>query len=92
MLFDWDEEKNRRNIVKHGIDFRTVRPVLSSTEALVLRDGRRDYGEERLIRLCPLAGRIVHVTYTMRRGFIRIISARPADLRERQRYDDYRGT
>jgi uncharacterized protein len=54
MPFEWDNEKNRRNIAKHGIDFRVVRPVFASFEALVLRDERREYGEDRLIILCPL--------------------------------------
>jgi uncharacterized DUF497 family protein len=34
-MFEWDEEKNRANIDKHGLDFEDVRPVFLSKEALI---------------------------------------------------------
>jgi uncharacterized DUF497 family protein len=48
MAFEWDAAKNSANIAKHGIDFDdAIRlfegPVLESI------DGRRDYGEARII-------------------------------------------
>lgn len=87
MRFAWDEDKNRRNIAKHGISFQAVRLVFSNRAALVLKDERRDYGEDRFIILCPLADEMVHVTYTLRGGFTRIISARRANHRERRYYE-----
>ncbi len=46
MLFEWDESKNKANIVKHGIDFNDV-PDIFRHPMLALRDDRADYGEER---------------------------------------------
>jgi uncharacterized DUF497 family protein len=46
-MFEWDEEKNHRNIAKHGIAFGEVSPVFSSQKALVIEDSRKEYGEAR---------------------------------------------
>ena len=86
-MFEWDEQKNAANIAKHGIDFEDLIPVFFSREALIAQDSRTDYGEDRFIILCPLDGRILHVTYTARGAAIRIISARPANKRERRYYE-----
>ena len=66
-MFEWDEDKNRKNLAKHGIAFEEVVPVFANREALTLEDRRRDYGEPRYIVLCPLEKVLVHVTYTVRR-------------------------
>ncbi|MDX1539761.1 MAG: BrnT family toxin [Geminicoccaceae bacterium] len=49
-------------------------------------DRRRDYGEPRLSVLCPVHGRLLHITYTPRGGVRRIISARAASRREQRFY------
>ena len=89
-MFEWDEGKARLNLAKHGIAFEDVKPVFFAEEALIFEDDRRDYGEPRLILLGPLAGIIVHVTYTKRGEAVRIISARRANARERRGYEQIR--
>jgi uncharacterized protein len=64
-----------------------VIPAFYSTEAFIMQDNRKDYGEERFIILCPLDGRMLHVTYTARGTAARIISARRANKRERRYYE-----
>ena len=86
-MFEWDEGKNRRNREKHGIAFEDVLSVFSNREALALEDRRRDYGEPRYVILCPLETVLVHVTYTVRGGNIRLISGRRANRRERSDYE-----
>lgn len=81
-MFEWDEDKNRTNLEKHGIAFEDVLSVFARRAALALEDRRRDYGEPRYIVLCPLEDVVVHVTYTVRGGKIRLISARRAGRRE----------
>lgn len=57
-------------------------------------DEREDYGEERRSRLGLVEGRLLLVTYTERIDeetgdeIIRIVSARPAERRERKRYHE----
>ncbi|MGH6920513.1 MAG: BrnT family toxin [Geminicoccaceae bacterium] len=88
-MFEWDEQKNEANISKHRVDFEEVIPVFFSREALIVQDNRKDYGEDRFIILCPLGGRVLHVTYTRRGVSVRIISARRANNRERRLYEQH---
>ena len=89
MLFEWDEAKNRTNILKHGIDFNDV-PGIFQHPMLVLQDDRRAYGEERWITIGLIKTLIGVVVYTERRGdVIRIISARKATKQEATRYVEY---
>jgi len=85
-MFEWDEEKNRSNIAKHGIAFDQIPPVFASQDALVIEDRRKDYGERRFILLCPYEAVHSHVTFTRRGEAIRLISARRANERERRDY------
>ena len=48
MDFEWDPNKNRGNIRKHGIDFRDAVRAFESPY-LEYADERFDYGEERRI-------------------------------------------
>ena len=86
-MFEWDEGKNQQNLDKHGIAFEDVLSVFANREALTLEDKRRDYGEPRYVVLCPLQNMLVHVTYTVRGGSIRLISARRASRREKRDYE-----
>jgi hypothetical protein len=56
MLVEWDEEKCRANLEKHGLSFEDVWQVLAG-DTITIPDERYDYGEDRLITLGRLAGR-----------------------------------
>ena len=47
-MFEWDEAKNRSNLVKHGLDFGDAEKVFAGP-SITFVDDRFDYGEERLI-------------------------------------------
>ena len=82
MLFEWDDNKEKINIVKHGIDF--------STAAHVFQDENRIEYEDRYITIGQINGIaiIVMVVYTERENAIRLISARKATNQERRMYYD----
>lgn len=93
MLFEWDENKEKINISKHGLDF--------STAALVFRDQNRlewfdelhsDY-EDRYITIGEINGIavVLMVVYTERGDAIRLISARKATKQERRMYYGVQG-
>lgn len=44
--FEWDPEKNRTNIKKHGIDFEDAKGLFDQPHVRQL-DERRKYGEDR---------------------------------------------
>ena len=91
---EWDEAIAKSNARKHGVRFEDAVLVFSDPYALVEQD-RLEGGELRWQTL-GLAGGIVllPVAHTIRdeQGdeIIRIISARKAIRKERQRYDENR--
>ena len=89
MNFEWDEDKNRLNIEKHGISFEEAVLVFDDVH-LSRVDTHEDYGEVRNITIGMMAGTIVAVVvHTDREDAIRIMSARKANKRERSDYHAY---
>ena len=87
--YEWDEAKRRSNLWRQGIDFAKVREVFEGNP-VTYRDDRYDYGEERLITLGLLKGRVVAIVHTESDDVIRIISARKAERHEESRYFEER--
>lgn len=88
MRFEWDDAKNRANVRKHRIDFADVPPVFNGP-MLSAHDTRQDYGEDRVVGIGLLRGRVIVVVYVERSdGVIRIVSARKATRHERQTFED----
>ena len=85
MPAEWDEEKSRANLEKHGFSFDDAGQVLAG-DTITIPDERYDYGEDRLITLGRLAGRVVVVVHVARRENTRIISMRKANAREQEIY------
>ena len=83
--FEWDPNKNRANIAKHGIDFKNVVPLFQ-LDPVISPAGPRTDGESRWIATGRLDERTIIVVFTMRSDSIRLISARPASRRERRLY------
>ena len=88
--FEWDERKNRANIVKHGVGFDEARRVFSDPHVIIRQD-RVVEGEERLHAI-GCVERVLLVVHTVREeglgAIIRIISARKATPAERKLYEE----
>lgn len=91
MKFDWDPEKARRNLAKHGVTFELAEAVWDDPLHVVLPDRFED-GEQRwhAIGMVGLVA-IVLVVHTYPGGDednrVRIIGARKATPHERRRYE-----
>lgn len=85
MKLEWDDNKKQLNYEKHGLSFSDAEIVFLS-ETITFLDDRQEYGEERLITLGELMGRVVVVVHTVRDHGIRIISMRKANEREKKIY------
>lgn len=90
MVFEWDENKNRSNKAKHGVDFETAALVFDDP-LCASRFERAVDDEERwqTIGIVEKASLLL-VAHTYSDGqdiIIRIISARRADSHERKRYE-----
>lgn len=87
MQFEWNPAKNQENIRKHGIDFSDI-PAVFASPMLIAVDDRHDYGEERWVGIGLLVDIVVVVVWTeLAEDRVRIISARKANRRERDHYE-----
>lgn len=87
MNFEWDENKRRSNIRKHGFDFRDAWQVFD-LPMLVALDERKNYGEDRWIGIGMLNTRIVLIIFTEPdENTIRVISMMKAVTHERIKYE-----
>jgi len=85
MPVEWDEEKNRANLQKHGLSFDDAWQVMAG-DTITIPDERYDYGENRLITMGRLSGRVVFVMHVARGETTRIISMRKANARDQEIY------
>lgn len=87
MKFEWDKNKNNKNIHIHGIDFNDANLIFENP-MLIKKDTRKDYGEERLVGLGYLFGAVIVIVFTKRPPAIRVISIRRANKNERKIYEE----
>jgi len=87
--FEWDEaNKAGANFRKHGVRMPEAIPVFDDPYAITVTDDESDE-EQRFVTIgMGAAGRLLVVVYTWRGENVRIISARPAEARERKEYDE----
>lgn len=94
MHFEWDENKNRINTIKHGVSFEEASGVFYDSNAILIDDPDHSVNEERFLiigisrkaRIC-----IVSHCYRDEDEIIRIISARKATKREIKAYNEQGG-
>ena len=85
MKFEWDKQKRKANIRKHGFDFAEAARVFEG-DTLTILDDREEYGEERFVTLGLLKGVVVVIVHTEEENLIRIISMRKATKNEEINY------
>lgn len=87
--FDWDDAKAAANHEKHGVEFVEAATVFADPNALTYFDEPHSLHEDRYVTIgFSLAGRMLLVCHTERDETTRLISARPATVRERRGYVD----
>jgi len=87
MRFEWDQEKARRNVAKHGVSFEEASTAFGDPLSIARFDPDHSIGEDRFLLLgASHTGRLVVVAYTDRHRGVRIFSARIANRRERSAY------
>ena len=85
--FEWDDEKARKNLLKHGVSFEEAALALDDASAIIEIDDSDPY-EERWRTIGLAWESILFVVSTERHGgIIRIISARTANRNEQDRYN-----
>lgn len=84
--FEWDSEKERKNIIKHGIDFETAKYIFDDYYRIEILDASHSSTEEMRYITIGRIKEIITVVYTERNDKIRIISARTATKEEKELY------
>lgn len=88
MNFEWDEAKSETCLTQRGFDFAYAARAFFDPHRIVQADARHSYGEERYQLTGMIEKRLFVVVYTPRRNAIRIISARKANQREVNHYEN----
>ena len=90
MNFEWDEIKEQLNIAKHSVDFTEAKSVFADEYGLVVFDKEHSTDEERFYLLgISDKERILLVLHCYIEGdVIRIISARKATTKEKNKYKE----
>jgi len=88
LKFEWDENKSKLNLKKHGVDFEEGKTVFNDPFAITINDPDHSALEERYLEIgISSKGRILVVWYTERNDNIRIIGCRRAIRFERESYE-----
>lgn len=90
LQFEWENEKAKLNLEKHGINFEEVKAVFLDPLAYIFDDKWHSVGEKREIIIGhDQRNRLLLVCFTERTQIIRIISARLTTKKERLDYEEY---
>lgn len=88
MQFEWDPEKERSNLSKHGVSFEEASSVFGDPLATTVRDTLHSGDEQRFLTTgLSNQRRVLIVWHTERDNGIRIIDARSVTARERKVYE-----
>ena len=73
--FEWDEQKNARNIAKHDISFSLAQHAFQDPDRVVVEDVAHSVDEERYYCIGKVGDDIITVRFTYRDEIIRIYGA-----------------
>ena len=91
MIFEWDEDKAKKNFVKHKVTFEEAQTVFYDENALLLADEEHSDDEDRFILMGMSSMMNTLLVCFCERGsekeeVIRIISSRKANKKETEQY------
>jgi len=76
MEFEWDENKDSENILKHGVSFYEAQNAFFDTHRVIALDSKHSTGREnRYFCFGKVNNKIITVRFTLRSNKIRIIGA-----------------
>jgi uncharacterized DUF497 family protein len=88
--FDWDDGNLEKNWLSHRVAFWEAEEPFFNQPLILKKDRRHSSTEDRRFALGQTdAGRLLFVSFTIRRNLIRVISARDMTRRERRVYQHH---
>jgi uncharacterized DUF497 family protein len=89
LLFEWDPEKARSNLQKHGITFDEASTAFEDSLSVTVPDPLHSEDEERFVLMGhSYRGRLLVVVHLDKGKRVRIISGRQATRKERHHYEE----
>jgi hypothetical protein len=89
IIFEWDKQKARRNLLKHKVSFEEAATIFGDPLSLTIKDPLHSNEEERFVTIGESnQQRLLVVNHTERVHNIRIISVRLATRHERKTYEE----
>ena len=89
MIYEWDAEKAKTNLRKHGVSFEEAATVFLDALAVTYPDPYHSGGEEREITIGhSTKHHVLFLSHCQRGNRVRIISARRATRGERKQYEE----
>ena len=89
LIFEWDPDKARINIERHGVTFDEACTAFEDSLSVTIPDPLHSDDEDRFVLMgYSYRNRLLVIVHTDRGDRIRIISARPATRRERHHHEE----
>ena len=88
LVFEWDENKAKSNLKKHGISFVEASTVFGDLFSITIEDVIHSDNEQRFIIIGHSEKSILTVVHLEKKDAIRIISARKASHNEQKVYEE----
>ncbi len=73
--FEWDLQKELKNIEKHGISFEEAALVFADSQRMIIQDELHSFTEERFFCIGRTTLGVLTVRFVVRKNLIRIIGA-----------------
>jgi len=87
--FDWDQGNTDKSYQKHGISVKESEELFLDENILFIDDIKHSQKERRFIAIGKtLEDKILFTVFNFRKDKIRIISARPANKKEKKQYEE----
>ena len=87
--FEWDDDKAKSNLAKHGVGFEEAATVFADPLSWTIPDPAHSQVEDRFVIIgSSYHGKLLVVVHTERGDNIRVISARRASRQERKAYEE----
>jgi len=90
LKFEWNPNKAKKNVEKHGISFDEAATVFSDQLSMTYDDPDHSFGENRHIIIgMSHRDKLLLVSHLEKDDIVRIISARQLTRKERKQYEQH---
>lgn len=88
IIFDWDLGNSDKNFFKHQVSMHEAEEVFGNEPLIIVEDIFHSLGEQRYQGMGKTnSNRLLFVSFTIRKGKVRIISIRNMSKKEKNKYE-----